>query len=193
MFTCLPSNTLSIAYSIQSTTASTQHFFYQPLVSKADSTVIQPYISTIYGFPVSICMHLCIFITMSCWVSLHILFWWLYQLSLTSERIYINCTDVLYQIWISFSVCKVSLPRTLTTTDTMPFTALASHAYTLGPPQGLICLPLGCTPCILVNTNNDRDTHDAWGYVLPHILHHHLLISDSVRGISHGIFLAMPC
>ena len=84
------------------------------------------------------------------------------------------------------------LPRTLTITDFMPCTVSVSHVYALGPPQGPMYLLLGHTPSILVNTKNDRDAQDASGVLLPHILHHTLLILDLVLGISCGIFLAMP-
>ena len=77
------------------------------------------------------------------------------------ERIYVSCTDVLYQIWMSLIVHKAILPRTLISTDAMLFTVLASHAHTLGPSQGPTYLPLGCNPSILVNTENDGDTYNA--------------------------------
>ena len=98
IFILLPSNTLKVAYGVQSTTSSMQHFFYHPLVNIANSTITQSYACTIYGFPISLCMHLCIIITVSWWFSLHILPWWLCCFSLASERIYISCPDVLYQI-----------------------------------------------------------------------------------------------
>ena len=53
------------------------------------------------------------------------------------------------------------LPRTLTTTDAMPCTVSASYAHAQGPPQGPTYLPLGRTPSILIDTNNDRDACDA--------------------------------
>ena len=68
----------------------------------------------------------------------------------------------------------------------------ASHAHALGPPQGPIYLPLGRTLSILVSTNNVRDAHNAWVFTLLCTLHCHLLISGLVRGIGHGISLAMP-
>ena len=67
MSTSLPNSILSIAHGIRSTTASMQHFFYQPLVSIADSTVSQSYTSTIYRFSISPCILLCILITVSWW------------------------------------------------------------------------------------------------------------------------------
>ena len=53
------------------------------------------------------------------------------------------------------------VPKTLTSTDSILFTVLASHMHALGLPQGPIYLPLGCTPSILENTNNNEDAHDA--------------------------------
>ena len=53
------------------------------------------------------------------------------------------------------------LPRTLSKTDATPCTALAFHAHALGLPQRPIYLPLGHTPSILVDTNNDGDAHNA--------------------------------
>ena len=53
------------------------------------------------------------------------------------------------------------LPRTLTTTDDMPYTAPASHVHALGPPQGPTYLSLGYTHSKLVNTNKIGDAHDA--------------------------------
>ena len=47
--------------------------FYQPLVNKANSTIIQSYASTIYRFSISLCMQLCVLITVSWWFSLYIL------------------------------------------------------------------------------------------------------------------------
>ena len=82
--------------------------------------------------------------------------------------------------------------RTLTSPDAKPCTVSASHVHTLGLPQGPTYLPLGYTPSILVNTNNNRDAHDAWGFILPHTLHYHLPILGVVRDSSHGLFLAMP-
>ena len=61
----------------------------------------------------------------------------------------------------SLLVHKAMLLRTVTTTDAIPCTALASHLHILGLPQGPIYLPLGFTPSILVDTNNDGDAHDA--------------------------------
>ena len=124
---------------------------------------------------------------------LHILLWWLCQLSIwllsASTSVVLMYST---RSGFSLSIHKQCFQGQLTTTDAMPCTASASHAHALGPPQGPTYLPLGHTPSILVNTNNDRDAHDAWGFVLPHILHCYLLISDLVRGISHGIFSAMP-
>ena len=83
------------------------------------------------------------------------------------------------------------LPSTLITTDAKSFTASVSHEHALGPPQRPTYLPLGRTPSILVNTNNNGDTHDALGFILPHTLYYHPPISSLVRGISHGISLAI--
>ena len=89
-------------------------------------------------------------------------------------------------------VCKIMLPKTLMKTDAMLCNISASHAYALCLPKGPIYLPLGHSPSILVNTNSVGDAHTAWGFILPHNLHHHLLISDLVLGIDCGIFWAMP-
>ena len=120
-------------------------------------------------------MLLCILITISWWfLYAHALLEWLCQLSLTSKHIYSSCTDILYQIWIfSHYPCKVMLPKTLISTEAMPCTASASHVYALGLPQGPIYLPVGYTLSILVNTNNNGDAHDAWGFSLPCTLHCH--------------------
>ena len=93
--------------------------------------------------------------------------------------------------FLSF-IHNAMFPRILTLTNAMLCIASASHAYALGPPLGITHLPLGHTPFILVSTNNDRDTHDSWGFLLPYIPPCILLISDMALGISHGIFLAMP-
>ena len=61
----------------------------------------------------------------------------------------------------SLLVRKAMFPRTLTATDATPCTASASHAYALGPPHGLTYLPVGHTPSILIDTNNDGDAHNA--------------------------------
>ena len=53
------------------------------------------------------------------------------------------------------------LPRIVSSADATLCTASASHAHTLGPPQGPTYLPLGHTLSTLVNTKNDGDTHDA--------------------------------
>ena len=54
-FMFLPSKTPNFAYGIWSATASMQQFFYQPLVSKGHSTIIQPYASTVYGLFLFVC------------------------------------------------------------------------------------------------------------------------------------------
>ena len=53
------------------------------------------------------------------------------------------------------------LPRTLSSIDATLCTVSASHVHALGPPLGPIYLLLGCTPSILVNTNNVGDAPDA--------------------------------
>ena len=111
--------------------------------------------------------------------------------SLTSEYIYVSCTDVLYQIWNSPFIHKAMLPRTLSSIDAMLCTVSASHAHVLGLPMGPTYLPLGRTPSILVNTYNFKDAHDAWVFVVPCTQHYHLPISDLVRGIGCGTSLAM--
>ena len=80
------------------------------------------------------------------------------------------------------------LPRTFIATDSIPYTALASHSHTLRPPQGPIYLLLGHTISILINTNSVGDTYNALELLLTYILHFPLLISDLVLGIGHGIF-----
>ena len=76
--------------------------------------------------------------------------------------------------------------------DTMLYTLLASHVHALSLPQIPTCPPLGCNPSILINTCNDVDSHNALGFIPPHILHHHLLISDLIGGIIHSISSIMP-
>ena len=61
----------------------------------------------------------------------------------------------------SLFICKEMLPKTLTTTGAMPCTVSASHVHALGLPQGPTYLPLGHTPSILVDTNNDGDAKYA--------------------------------
>ena len=111
---------------------------------------------------------------------------------LTSEHIYISCTDVsLPDLDFSLSVRKAMLPRTLSSIDATLCTASASHVHALGPPLGPTCLPLGHTPSILASTNNVGDVHDAWVSILPRTRHRHLPISGLVWGVSHGTSLAM--
>ena len=85
------------------------------------------------------------------------------------------------------------LPRALISTDAMLYTASASHVHALGSPQGPTYLPLGHTLSILIITNNGGNTHNALVFTLPCSLHCHLPISGLVRGIGHGISLAMLC
>ena len=93
--------------------------------------------------------------------------------------------------FLSF-VHKVMLPRTLIATDSMLYASSSSHMHAPGTPQGPTYLPVGSTLSILVNTNNIRDAHDAWGFFLLHILHCPLTISDLLLGVGCGIFWAMP-
>ena len=134
----------------------------------------------------------CVLITITWWYLSARLSLMAPSASLTSEHIYISCTDVLYQIWIflSLSIRQCCL-RTLSSIDATLCTASAFHAHALGPPLGPTCLPLGRTPSILASTNNVGDAHNAWVSVLPHTRHCHLPISGLVWGISHGTSLAM--
>ena len=66
-------------------------------------------------------------------------------------------------------VYMAMLPKTLTTTDSMPCTALVSHVHALNLPWGPICPLLGCTLSILTNTNSSGDAHDALKFILPYI------------------------
>ena len=136
---------------------------------------------------------LCVLITVLLWLSLYILLGWLCQLSLMSEHIYNSYIDVPYQIWISPSVHMAIFLRTLTTADARLCTASASYAYALILSWVPTCAPLVSTPSILINTRNDGDTHYAWGFIAPSILHCHLQILDLAGGIVHGISLIMPC
>ena len=61
----------------------------------------------------------------------------------------------------SLFIRKAMLPRTLTSIDATPCTALASHAHAPGLLQGPTYPLLGHTPSTLVNTNSDGDAHDA--------------------------------
>ena len=53
------------------------------------------------------------------------------------------------------------LPRTIISTDAMPYTASASHVHTTSTPQGPTYLPLDRNPSILVDTKSNGDTLDA--------------------------------
>ena len=110
---------------------------------------------------------------------------------LTSEHIYVSCTDFLYQIWISLFVHKAMLPRTLISIDATPCTASESHAHASGLLQEPTYPLLGRTPSTLVDTNSDGDAHNAGVFVLLCTLHCHLPILDLVRGAGHGTSLAM--
>ena len=79
------------------------------------------------------------------------------------------------------------LLRTFTKIDTISCTVLASNVLALNVPQGPTCPPLGCTPSLLANTSNNRGAQDAWGFIPPYTLHHHLLILDLAGGVIFGI------
>ena len=134
----------------------------------------------------------CILITTTWWYLSARLSLMAPSASLTSEHIYVSCTDVsLPDLDFSLSVHKAMLPRTLSSIDAMLCTASASHVHALGPPLGPTCLPLGCTPSILASTNNVGDAHNAWVSIPPRTQHCHLPILGLVWGVSHGTSLAM--
>ena len=76
----------------------------------------------------------------------------------------------------SLSIHMVILPRTFTLTEAILCTASKSYVHALILTWGPICPFIGCTQYISANTNNARATHNAWEYILSHILHYHLLI-----------------
>ena len=193
MYTSLPISTLSVAHGVLSATVSNATLFYQPLVSEADSTVTQSYTSTIYGFYLSLCMLFCILITVA---------WWFLSayLSMMAPPAF-WCPSTSTSVVLMFStrsgfslfVCKAILPRTLTSIHAMPYTASASHVHAPGQLQGPTYLPLGLTLSIFINTNNFGDAHNAWVFTLLCTLHCYLPISDLVRSIGCGTFLAILC
>ena len=167
-----------------------QHFFYQPPVSKANSTISKSYISTVCGYPNSLCMHTLHTHHYIVMAILYKLLGWLCQLPLISGHIYVSSTDILYRI--SLSVYMAMLPRKLTKADATLCTVSASHVHALILPQIPSYPPLGYTPSILINTINDGDANDAWGFIPPYILHGWLPISDLAGDILHGISLVIP-
>ena len=68
------------------------------------------------------------------------------------------------------------LPRTFTITNTIPCNVSTSHEQSVTLHWGPTCSPLGHTPSISANTKNIGDAHNAWEFISPHIVHHHLPI-----------------
>ena len=89
------------------------------------------------------------------------------------------------------SICITMLPRTFMTAKATPCSASVFYMHDLSLPQGPTYPLMGHSPSILKKTNNARGAHNAWGFILPHILHCHLLILDLVRSIICSTFLIM--
>ena len=94
------------------------------------------------------CM-LCVLITLSCWLSLHVFLGWLCQLSQMSEHIYISYTDILYQNWIFLYFFMAMLLKRLTTASATLCIVSASHVHAIILPWVPTYPLLGCTPSIL--------------------------------------------
>ena len=131
---------------------------------------------------ISLCMlSLYIIITIPQWISQYILLRCLYQVlwCLSAPKL----ATLMYSTRSGFLPIHIlMLPRTFTIIDAKSCTASASHVHALILPWGLTYPPLVHTPSIPSNTDNAGGTHDAWGYILPHILYFYLPISDLVMG-----------
>ena len=67
----------------------------------------------------------------------------------------------------------------------------ASHEHALTLTWGPTCPLLNYTPSISENINNAGVTHNTLGFILPYILHYHVLILILVISASFSTFLTM--
>ena len=145
IITSLPSNRPSAAHGIRSDTASMQHFSYQTLVNLADFTVFKSYASIKNRFPIFLCMLSSAYSLLYHGGSLYTSYLggsasFLRLLGIPTLAILIYSTrSGLLSIYVTV------LPRTLTTTHSMPCIISASHVHAPSLPQGPTCPPLGHT------------------------------------------------